>query len=233
MTSLAVTLSVDSRGPCAMYIVTDSRISWVTQPGTWDAGQKTFASLQSPDLFGYCGNAYFPPLALHQMIDHIHARVLFDASDPAEERHQKAMVVVRSAIEQRYSAPVSSFSIFHGARDGEFMQSNFRLWKTQYLSNSNKWSDDELDLTHGQSYLAHIDGSGGAYVASYNKRWQSTVAKGTTRAAISAFATLSKKETIDSPVVHLNLSVCGEKVLRSSSDSFGVGSGTLPARKCP
>ena len=187
MTSLAVTLSIDSRGPCAMYLITDSRISWTTQFRTWDAGQKTFASIQSPDLFGYCGDAYFPPLVLHQMIDLIHAGVLFHNSDSAEQRHHKAMVVVRSAIERRSSAPVSSFSIFHGARDGEFMQSKFRLWRTRYSSNTNDWIDDELDLIQGQSYLAHIDGSGAASVSRFDKQWQGTVARGTTRAAISAF----------------------------------------------
>ena len=188
MTSLAVTLSVDSRGPCAIYIITDSRITWRRAPGTWwDAGQKTFASDFSADIFGYCGDAYFPPLALHQMIDIANAGVLFDASESAEARHRRALAVVRSAIGQRSDASANSFSIFHGARDGKLMNSKFRVWKTHYSTGKNDWSDEEMDLTDGQSYLAHIDGSGATAVSRYRNKWQSTTAKGTSRSAIWAF----------------------------------------------
>lgn len=58
MTSLGVALAIDARGPSAMYIITDSRISW-PNGGHWDAGQKTFVSACSPDIFGFCGDAFF------------------------------------------------------------------------------------------------------------------------------------------------------------------------------
>ena len=44
-----------------------------------------------------------------------------------------------------------------------------------------------MDLTDGQSYLAHIDGSGATAVSRYRSKWQSTTAKGTSRSAIWAF----------------------------------------------
>ena len=187
MTSLAVALSIDSRGPCAIYIVTDSRVTWRKRTERWDAGQKTFAPVNSPDIFGFCGNAYFPPLALHQMIDLVNAGIIFRTSEAAEHRHQRAIDVIRSAIENRSRAPISNFSIFHVARDGEFMTSKFCAWKTQYSSQTGKWTDQELDLRNGQSYLAHIDGSGTATVLRDAGRWRGTSAKGTSRAAIGAF----------------------------------------------
>lgn len=187
MTSLAVALSIDSRGPCAMYIVTDSRFTWGTKSKRWDAGQKTFSPVNYPDVFGFCGNAYFPPLALRQMIDLVNAGIIFRPSETAEYRHQRAIDVIRSAIENRSHAPISNFSIFHGARDGEFMTSKFRAWKTQYASKTGEWTDQELDLSNGQSYLAHIDGSGATTVSRYADRWRRTSAEGTTRAAIGAF----------------------------------------------
>ena len=67
------------------------------------------------------------------------------------------------------------------------MNSKFRLWKTQYSLDKKDWIEDEMDLTDGQSYLAHIDGSGAANVSHYEEKWQSTPAKGTSRAAIWAF----------------------------------------------
>ena len=187
MTSLAVALSIDSRGPCAMYIVTDSRITWRTRSERWDAGQKTFAPVNSPDIFGFCGNAYFPPLALRQMIDLVNAGIIFRSSEAVEYRHQKAIDVIRSAIENGSDLPISNFSIFHGSRDGEFMTSRFCAWKTQYISQTGKWIDQELDLSNGESYLAHIDGSGATTVSRQADRWQGTSAKGTSRAAIGAF----------------------------------------------
>ena len=187
MTSLAVALSIDSRGPCAMYIVTDSRITWGTKSERWDAGQKTFAPVNSPDIFGFCGNAYYPPLALRQMIDLVNAGIIFSPSVAAEDRHQRAIDVIRSAVENRSDAPISNFSIFHGSRDGEFMPSRFHAWKTQYTSQTGQWTDQELDLGSGQSYLAHIDGSGATTVLRYANRWQRTSVKGTSRAAIGAF----------------------------------------------
>ena len=187
MTSLAVALSIDSRGPSAMYIVTDSRVTWETKSQRWDAGQKAFAPTNSPDIFGYCGDAYFPPLALRQMIDLVNAGIIFRRSDSAEDRHRRALEVIRSAIEKESHAPVANFSVFHGARDGEFMSSKFSAWKTQYSSQTGEWNDRILDLSSGQSYLAHIDGSGTALVSQHTDQLQRTSAKRTSRGAIAAF----------------------------------------------
>lgn len=189
MTSLAVTLSVDSRGPCGLYIFTDSRITWGSQSGRWDAGQKAFASSYSADVFGFCGDAFFPPSVLRQVIELIDARLLFDASASAEHRHNKAVEVFRSAIKKRFGAPIKNFSIIHGSRNEEFMASSFRVWKTQFTSQTSQteeWDDQELNLDDGQSYVAHIDGSGAATISRYVKKWDATLAKDTSRAAMWA-----------------------------------------------
>ena len=196
MTSLAIAVSIDARGPCALYIATDSRFTWETTSKRWDAGQKTFAPVDYPDIFGFCGNAYFPPMALRQMIDLVNAGVIFRPSDTAECRHQRVMEVVRCAIENRAHAPISNFAIFHGARDGELMASRFRAWKTQYASGTGEWTDEELDLSSERSYLAHLDGSGATTISAYAGRWRGTSAEGTSRAAFWAFcdALYSKKD---------------------------------------
>ena len=187
MTSLAVTLSVDSRGPSGLYVVTDSRITWSSQSRRWDAGQKAFASSYSADVFGFCGDAFFPPSVLRQVIELIDARLLFDASVSAEHRHNKAVEVFRSAIKKGFDAPIQNFSIIHGSRNEEFMASSFRVWKTQFTSQTGEWEDQELVLADGQSYLAYIDGSGAATISRYVKKWDATLAKETSRAAMWAF----------------------------------------------
>ena len=136
MTSLAVALAVDQRGPAALYIITDSRFSW--GPGAhWDAGQKTFASIRTPDIFGFCGDAFFPPAIIHQVIELINRGVLCADGMPADERHALALAILKHAVDRQQRAPISSFSIFHGSRDGELMKSKFRLWETRVVVDAN------------------------------------------------------------------------------------------------
>ncbi len=87
MTSLAAAVGVDSRGPASLYIITDSRITWTKPSERWDWGRKTFRSLSSPDIFGYCGDAYFVPIALGQILDLIALDVVRLSGLPADERH--------------------------------------------------------------------------------------------------------------------------------------------------
>jgi hypothetical protein len=88
MTSLAVALAVDSRGPTAIYLITDSRLTWnATASQRWDGGQKTFASARTPDIFGFCGDAFFPPMILRQFLDQVNSSLIFPDDMNADERH--------------------------------------------------------------------------------------------------------------------------------------------------
>jgi hypothetical protein len=109
MTSLAVALAVDSRGPTAIYIITDSRLTWdSTAVQRWDFGQKTFASARTPDVFGFCGEALFPPMILRQTLDQINCGLIFADGINAAERHEMLFAGLRSSFEQRTRAPVRS-----------------------------------------------------------------------------------------------------------------------------
>jgi hypothetical protein len=185
MTSLAAAISLDSRGPSGLYIITDSRISW-PKNGHWDAGRKTFASRSSADIFGYCGDAYFVPTVLGQATDLFEQGVMPIAKADAEARHNALVNLLRASI-QRGSPPFSSFSVFHGAREGELMESQFKLWRTSYDPRTRVWLDERLQLSSSHSYLAHIDGSGQATVDRYMKAIDGGEAAGTSRAAVHAF----------------------------------------------
>ncbi len=190
MTSLGVALAVDARGPCAMYIVTDSRISW-SNGRHWDAGQKTFVSARSPDMFGFCGDAFFPPVVIRQIIDQVNCDVLFFEGTDSEERHRLFVQILRQAIERQSGTPMNNFSIFHGARDAEFMHSRFRLWETCALVDKKtkkvSFADEEKDLVGDHSYFVHLDGTGANYVKRRGREWIDTNAEGTSRAAIWSF----------------------------------------------
>jgi hypothetical protein len=187
MTSLAVSLSVDQRGPCGIYLITDSRITWDSDLVRWDAGQKAFACRRTPDIFGYCGDAFFPPAILRQLIDQVDSGLLFADSLSAEDRHTVLFEAFRQALDRRVNAPMRSFSFFHGARDGEFMTSRFRLWETQYNAKNGEWTDNEHRIASDQSYLVHLDGSGKPIIKAKSRDWIGTEAEGTSRAAIWSF----------------------------------------------
>ena len=187
MTSLAVSLSIDCRGPCGIYVITDSRITWGKEAIRWDAGQKTFASRRTPDIFGYFGDAFFPPAILRQLIDQVDSGLVFADSLGAEDRHAVMLGAFRQALAQQTGAPIRSFSLFHGARDSEFMASRFRLWETQYDVKNGQWTDNEHKIASDRSYLAHLDGTGKPVIKARGRDWIGTEAEGTSRAAIWSF----------------------------------------------
>lgn len=187
MTSLAVSVSVDARGPSGLYIISDSRITWGNADILWDAGRKTFSSRRTADVFGYCGDAFFPPMILGQVIEQSDSGVLFSPDAPPKTRHDRIIDAFRRAMQTRINAPIQSFSIFHGSRESELMRSRFLMWETRYDVTSNQWEDIEHNISTNQSYLVHIDGSGKSSIEKRGNHWNQSTSKGTSRAAIWAF----------------------------------------------
>jgi hypothetical protein len=150
-----------------------------------------------PDIFGFCGDAYFPPLILHQILEQLDLGLLCATDLDVGGRHSCAIERLQYAISKRIEAPIQPFSVFHGTREGEFMNSRFRLWETTYLVATNRWFDKEIDLSEDHSYLVHIDGSGRNIIENRSRDWISTTAEGTSRAAIWSFcdALASGKDT--------------------------------------
>lgn len=160
MTTIATELSVDARGPCALYIVSDSRITWEKYERRWDSGQKTFASSSSPDIFGYCGSAFFPSQILNQVTRQIEAGILFDGNSNARERHGRWLKTVKCSLSNSQNALIEDFTLLHGARDGAGMKCEFLLWKSTWSAKSQKWKDCEVKLGSEYSQFLTISGTG-------------------------------------------------------------------------
>lgn len=160
MTTIAAHLSVDSRGPCAIYIASDSRITWGGRSRRWDAGQKTFASSTSPEIFGYCGSAFFPTQIINQAIQQIDAGILFDEMACADERHGRWLSTIKRSLEISDNAGVPDFKLLHGSRSGNGMTCTFRLWQVSFQLDGQLWKDVEIDLEADRSHFASINGSG-------------------------------------------------------------------------
>lgn len=160
MTTIASHLSIDSRGPCAIYIASDSRITWGNASRRWDAGQKTFASSASPDIFGYCGSAFFPTQIINQVTRQIDAGLLYDEMNCADERHGRWVSTIKKSLENSVSAEVPDFKLFHASRTGSGMTCSFRLWEVSFQSDGQVWKDIEIDLQSDRSHFASVRGSG-------------------------------------------------------------------------
>jgi len=132
MTSLVAVLAVDQRGPCALYLMTDSRITWTGHQSEWDAGQKTFSVSNKAHVFGFCGNASFPPSVARQLVEQIEAGLVGSGNDPDVVRAE-----IKAAVEWAHSVATKNFfdgfSIFHGFREGEFMESKFHLRRIEFF----------------------------------------------------------------------------------------------------
>jgi len=185
MTSLAVTLAIGHYGPSALYIIADSRITWSKVGEKWDCAQKTFTS-QGADIFGFCGDAYFPPAILQQVLLQSRLGLLHDKGADSRARHLAIIEAFRQTLKSAGQTPISTFSLFHGARDGEGMNSRFMLWEARYSAASRRLVDRSFDLEKQQSCLVHVDGSGGRLIKEKASASNSRAEK-KSRFAITAF----------------------------------------------
>jgi hypothetical protein len=189
MTTLVGWLSSDSRGPSAIYIASDSRITWGVPHRRWDAGRKLFACRESPDLFGYCGDVLFPTQALGQAVELADHKLLFNEGSTAVDRHERLLQVLTESLSLRSGAPRSDFSIVHVARDGHGMTSCFSIWKASF-SSSNGLRDRLIAQVRvsdgGVSRRLFALGSGAEAYVEETIRWSASAQGNTSRAFYTA-----------------------------------------------
>lgn len=187
MTTLLSWMSVDSRGPSAIYIVTDSRITWGSSAHRWDSGRKVFAA-STPDIFGYCGDVLFPSLVLGQIVDLVGRGLLWDTDCSAAERHRLVAEYLQTSFGRRHNAPDYGFTIVHGSREGAAMKGTFHAWRIEYDPRTRAWTDEELDTSNaGDSRVIITLGSGNDALNREIEVWNASPQQGTARALFSAF----------------------------------------------
>ncbi len=193
MTTLLSWISVDDRGPSAIYIVSDSRITWGSANQRWDSGRKVYAA-NSADIFGYCGEVLFPSLALGQLTDLIDRQLLWSSGSYAKTRHAIIIDFLRTSFERRRNAPNYDFSIIHCSRDGKGLDSVFHCWLISFHAQSNSWSDSSIDVSHeGNSKVLAELGSGTHPLKREIRRWNESPQGETARAIFSAFCDALEK----------------------------------------
>ena len=185
MTTLIAWLAVDHRGPTALYLASDSRITWRTAAHRWEVGRKLFSCHQQPDIFGYAGDVLFPSLALGQAIEFFDNKI-FKTVEP-DDRHADFVGLIKSSFAHRHNAPTQDFRIVHGMRIGSGMESTFRIWILSYSASINIWTDYEIIVPAEISGLLVAIGSGASNFLAHSRWITEKPQGGTSRAVFWAF----------------------------------------------
>lgn len=136
MTLIVAWAALDNKGPSkeisAMYIMSDSRISWGNND-KWDCGRKIFHFNNHPDILGYCGDVLFPTQVLSSVISMGDAELLFNKYDLFNVKSDKIFAAIkRLFISYPIDKTFPSFSIIHAGKqfNGDFGFNTF-TWQAE------------------------------------------------------------------------------------------------------
>jgi len=191
MTTLASWVTYSKTGekpelPRAIYIVSDSRITWGSESVRWDAGRKVFNSQKKPHVFGYCGAVVFPSLVLGQIITAIDNEILFESEQTPDEKHERIFRAIRTSHKKSHNNPTMDFTIVHACRSHSWPHTEFLFWQISYKAKTNEWLSNKVDLPHETGIIVSL-GSGAPSAENHGRNWQNSNVGGTSRSFFSAF----------------------------------------------
>lgn len=189
MTSLLSWASYASKNdavPSAIYIVSDSRITWGSSSRRWDAGRKLFSCRIEAHIFGYCGDVVFPSLVLAQITSAIDSGILFPDNADADQRHSLVFQSLQKSFERRHNARDESFSIVHALRMGEDDERAYHAWQVSYDAPKKEWLSAPIPIPRETGILAVL-GSGTKSVNKYVRLWRDSDVGNRSSAIFSAF----------------------------------------------
>ncbi len=150
MTTLVAWVASNLGRPNAVYMASDSRITWGGHNRRWDAGRKLFASRVSPDIFGYCGEVLFASQVLGQITDLVDHGLLYSSATRVAKRHAGVVSAIQASHARRHHAPEHDFQIVHIGREGRGPTSTFHAWVTAYSARRDAWHDESMALAPTQ-----------------------------------------------------------------------------------
>jgi len=172
--------------PRAIYIASDSRITWGSESLRWDAGRKVFNSRENPHIFGYCGDVVFPSLVLGQIVTAIDNDILFERNLTPDQKHERIYETIKSSYLQGHKHPITDFSIVHAYRSVTWPDTEFVFWCISYKAKTDVWISQKIDLPKKTDIIISL-GSGAQSAKSHESRWQQSDVSGTSRSFFSAF----------------------------------------------
>jgi hypothetical protein len=184
--------------PNALYLVSDSRITWGSSARHWDAGRKVFTCRIEPHMFGYCGDVVFPSLVLAQIISAIDNGLLFADDADAEQKHTIVFESIQRSFRRRHDTPDQNFWILHALRTGDGPGRIYSVWQIFYNAKTRTWDTVSLPIPPKTAIVA-ILGTGTASVKKHVSLWTRSDVGGRSSAIFSAFCdALFSKEDLHS-----------------------------------
>lgn len=118
MTTLIAWAAIDDRSTSAVYMASDSRLTWEAG-GMWDSGRKIFASEFYPEILGYSGDAVFCTQVLGQIVAYIDSCAPLNNVAIFEEKYDRIKsLLVRSFSSYPKQFCLPGFSVFYLTRIG-------------------------------------------------------------------------------------------------------------------
>ncbi len=176
----------DSHLPRAVYLASDSRITWGTADRRWENGRKVFAPLMEPHLFGYSGDVVLPALILTQVVSAMDARVLFDAGATAADRHEAVFRLIRRAVAGAVETPTLHFTVHHLLRESDWPNTTFRAWNISFDAEKRTCASTAVPIPSTTEVVTSL-GSGSGAAKSQLSQWNASDAAGRSRAVLSSF----------------------------------------------
>jgi hypothetical protein len=191
MTTLVSWITFSTNGkkselPRAIYITSDSRITWGSKSNRWDAGRKVFNSIGNPHIFGYCGDVVFPSIVLGQIVTAIDNEILFENELAPDKKHERIFETIKNSYREGFNHPIADFSIIHAYRSAAWPNTEFYLWHISYKAETNEWFNKKVPLPEKTGIIISL-GSGAPSAESHEARWTKSDVGGTSRSFFSAF----------------------------------------------
>lgn len=186
MTSLIAWSPVDQRYPSAIYLASDSRITWGSPELYWDNARKLFSSKTSPDIFGYVGDVIFPIMTLGQLVEMIEQGLLFTKDDSFPIKCEKVNSFIKNSLASYPSKQFNPFDILYISRTAKGMESKFNAVKIVAKKNCELESTELDHLTNDDGTICHL-GTGADSTKKHINSWHEQMGKKTSRAVFGGF----------------------------------------------
>ena len=185
MTTLICWVAVDSRGPAAAYIASDSRISWNAGTG-WNHGQKVFTARTTPDMFGFCGDVVFATSVLSQAVSMIDSGLLYDRHADRDFRLDSIEQLFAVGLDAYPNDLRRPFSVLYCYRTTEnTTPAGLNIGQVDWSPRSG-WTRQWLEVPSASKLVVAL-GSGGDAAKEWDERWARSDVGGTSRAVFSGF----------------------------------------------
>lgn len=188
MTTLVCWCGVDSRAPSALYVASDSRITWGNADAPWDGGRKIFRFAGRSDVLAFAGDVVFAVNVLSRLVVLVDSGAI-DLPAESERRFEVIKAYIENAIAKWPNGRElsSGVSIVYATRTGEGMGLVFNAFGLSWAKGKG-WRAEQFKTPVSESGLICAYGSGAVNVRDAVEAWMKEDVSGrTSRSVFSGF----------------------------------------------